>query len=195
MNGPGRTTKANGTETEVRKTKPQKMKKAWLIFGCAGAVIFSSCEDEYRKGAQTRTTVGDVPATTPPNHRVTSTALYRQQSERAASQMAADLQLSPDIRSRVQQVYYTRAVRLGELQARNNTFVSNRRAELNNNVGVGSNAATNSATGARVGTPNPSQNEDLQTLNQETADALREILTPDQFARYEANRARYDLAP
>ncbi|CAN5825720.1 hypothetical protein BH24BAC1_BH24BAC1_03830 [soil metagenome] len=163
------------------------MKNYFLVLLLTAAVSSSGCQDEYREGAQT---TGTAAATLRPASG--NMDLYRQRADRAADQMAADLGLSPQARNRVQQAYLQRAIRMNEIRQRDNRFVSNRRAELNNNVGVGSNAGTNSATGARIGTPNPQKEEELQTLDQETAEKLREVLTPDQFSRYEANRTRYD---
>jgi hypothetical protein len=163
------------------------MKHFCLFLFLAGAVVAGGCRDEYREGAQTTGTPAATLRPAPGN-----VDLYRQRADRAADLMAADLGLPPLARNRVQQAFLQRAIRMNEIRERDNRFVSNRRAELNNNVGVGNNAGTNSATGAPIGTPNPQKEEELQSLNEETDETLREVLTPQQFAIYAANRARYD---
>lgn len=163
------------------------MKNYFLVLLLIAAGFFSGCQDEYREGAQTSGTAAGTLRPAPGK-----VDLFRQRADRVADQMAADLGLAPQARNRVQQAYLQRAIRMDEIRERDNPFVSNRRAELNNNVGVSSNAGTNNATGARIGTPNPLKEEELRTLDEETAERLREVLTPEQFARYEANRARYD---
>lgn len=77
-------------------------------------------------------------------------------------------------------------------RSKNNPSISNRDAELNNNVGVSSNAGTDNATGSRAGTDNSAMDEELQTIQRETEEALRGVLTPDQFKRYLANRSKYE---
>lgn len=163
------------------------MRNFLLFFFLVGAVMISGCQDNYREGAQT---TGTAAATLSPASG--NVDLYRQRADRVADLMAADLSLPPLARNRVQQAYLQRAIRMDEIKKRDNRFVSNRRAELNNNIGVSNNAGTNSATGAMIGTTNPLKQEEIQTLNEETDATLRDVLTPQQFAIYEANRGRYD---
>lgn len=163
------------------------MRNFFLFFFLVGAIMTIGCQGDYREGAQTSGTAAATLSTASGN-----VDLFRQRADRVADLMAADLGLPPLARNRVQQAYLERAIRMDEINRRDNRFVSNRRSELNNNVGVSNNAGTNSATGAPIGTPNPLKEEEIQTLNEETDATLREVLTPQQFAIYEANRGRYD---
>lgn len=170
------------------------MKKPFFILLCAGGLIISACNEDRGTTTETndpaRRTEGPTPEM---SSEVNNTSLHREQADKIATQMATDLQLDEQSRNRVQQVYYNRAVRIGDLEKKNNTSVSNRDAELNNNVGVSNNAGTDDATGARIGTEdNPAMDEELQTIQKETEEALRGALTPDQFKRYQANRSKYE---
>jgi hypothetical protein len=167
------------------------MKHLLLILLSAGGVVFGGCRDRYREGAQTE----GAPAAlvTAAYNREGTIDVFRQQSERVASIMAADLQLTPHVRNQVQQALFNHAIRLYQVRERDNTSVSNRRAKLNNNVGVSNNSLTNPATGAPIGTPNPLKEEELAEIEQETASTLQELLTPGQFSQYQANRDRYTL--
>jgi hypothetical protein len=171
--------------------KTSTMKKLILLTLCAGTLVYSSCKERYREAARTEGRPEGIWRDAKYGER--NSDAFRQQSERLASMMAADLHLSPQVRNQVQRAYYQRAIRLQEVREKDNTYVSNRRAKLNNHVGVSNNALTNPATGAPIGTSNPLLEEEMAAIDRETEGTIQELLTDEQFARYQADQNRYTL--
>ncbi|MFD2248347.1 hypothetical protein [Pontibacter ruber] len=122
------------------------MKKVFYSIAIVSAMMFASCGED--RGTTTEVANANVDEDVNPNHirgygdeASHNTAGmsgdadlgYRQEAEQVASRMASDLKLDQPTQTKVQQVYYDRAKRMGELEDRYNYSETNRMGGQANN--------------------------------------------------------------
>jgi hypothetical protein len=101
------------------------MKKLMILSLGAGALMFTAC-DRTHTGTTTDTTTGtanttvDRSATTTHGgmHGTDQDAMYRERATRTSGQMATDLQLDDNARTRTEEIHYNRAQRRADVQQR-----------------------------------------------------------------------------
>ncbi|MHC2990985.1 hypothetical protein OB13_05070 [Pontibacter sp. HJ8] len=141
-------------------------------------------------------------------------AAWRQNSEQLAGQMATDLKLDTTARKRVQQVLFERERRMGELEDRYNYTETNRMGGQANND-TRNDTSKNPSTNLDAKRPNnqgnayrgnsnmndgnnnnlqmreTEMNSERERIQANTEKELKAILSPEQFKKFEQNRASY----
>jgi hypothetical protein len=97
----------------------------------------------------------------------------RDRANRMANRMATDMQFDTATQSRVEDVYYNRSRQLEQIHSRYNMTGTNQSGGL----------ATSLDTAGMSG--------EMQAIDLETDNALRDILSPLQYKTYETNRSTY----
>jgi len=133
------------------------MKKTILLLSCAGVLTMASCSQE--KTTDTATTTTDATATASTDN----DAVYHTRAQRIAQRMATDMKITDTTTvSRIENTYYNRSRRLGELQSK---YTSD---------------TTGMATDMRgVGTDTDTEFKNIFT-------------DPTQYSAYESSRSTYD---
>ncbi|GGF14925.1 hypothetical protein [Hymenobacter cavernae] len=91
------------------------MKKMILLLSCAGALTMASCSQEKTTDTATTTTTTDATATASTDN----DAVYHTRAQRIAQRMASDMKITDTaVVSRIENTYYNRSRRLGELQSK-----------------------------------------------------------------------------
>jgi hypothetical protein len=136
-----------------------------------GSVTLAACNRETKTTEHTETTkvVEEQAAAGQGDYE----AEYRDRANRMASRLATDLQFDTATQSRVEGVYLNRSRRLAEIEGRYNIQGTNRSGGL---------AADVDTTGMYG---------EIHSIDVETDNELRNILSPQQFKTYETNRATY----
>ncbi|WP_299703176.1 hypothetical protein [uncultured Pontibacter sp.] len=124
-------------------------------------------------------------------------AVWRSNSENVSNQMATDMQLDADQRTRVQQVLYEHEKRLNELEGQYNYSETNRMGGVAEDVEEMATTekdrvATDGGTMTDTRTNTVDMNAERELIIADTDRELRAILTPEQYTMYEQNRANYD---
>ena len=92
------------------------MKKTILLLSCAAALTMASCSQEKSNDTATTTTT-TTDAT--PTASTDNDAMYHSRAQRIAQRMATDMKITDTaVVSRIENTYYNRSRRLGELQAK-----------------------------------------------------------------------------
>lgn len=139
---------------------------------------------------------------------------WRQNAEQIAGQMATDMKLDPATQKRVQQVLFERERRMGELEDRYNYTETNRMggqanndtrndtsknpstdldAKRPNNRGNAyeGNSNVNDGTNNNLQMRETEMNSERERIHAATERELKAILSPEQFKKFEQNRAAY----
>ncbi|MDB5263684.1 MAG: hypothetical protein JWQ14_2967 [Adhaeribacter sp.] len=149
-----------------------------MIVLSAGSLLLAGCNSEKKN---TETTTTDTAITTD-NASATDTdyeAEYRSRATRMSQRMATDLKFDTATEARVQQVYYDRERRLDEVRRKYN----NQEQDTLNSGGVA--AADDNAT------MNTGMLQEMETIDVEINNELRDILKPEQYKMYEVKRSEY----
>src|SRR5688572_18776502 len=95
------------------------MKKLWILAFGFGAITMVACNEK-----STTTETATTTETTTSTETATTTdydADYNSRADQISSQMATDLSLDPETKTKVREVYYTRSRRLGEVEQKYST--------------------------------------------------------------------------
>lgn len=194
------------------------MKKTLYSIGLVCAILFTACSED--KGTSTEVADSNDNVTVDPNNindydqpgtagSTTSTqytdATYQQSAQEVTDQMRSDLQLDDATATEVTKIYYNRNRQLGDLE-QGSSFSSTERmggrtnetrdmnggnttgtgtgTDMNNNNTMGNNADTNNMGNTTE--------TDRSQIDKTTDRELRNVLTPEQYRKYEQNRDRYN---
>lgn len=144
--------------------------KNWGILLFLGCCALTACNRETKT---TETTKTSAVATETQKNNTPADAEYRKQANRTASQMATDMKFDQATQSKVENLYYDRNRRMGEIHNRYNW------------------TGTNQSGGLATGTDTTGMHGEISAVNRETDNALRDILSPIQYESYQARRSTY----
>lgn len=176
------------------------MKKLFLMCLAAGAVSFSACTNEdagtsrETEGNDSQTkdeAAGDTQDSTANMQSSETTAYnyeaeYRDRANRMANQVSQDLGLDEETQARLRTMYYDRARQVGELETRYSS--------TNASAGMAADSNTEMVNPTpELSSPNypSSYYSEIETINTGVDSNIRDVLTPEQFQKYEANRQQY----
>lgn len=135
---------------------------------------------------------------------------YRADADELTAQVTTDLKLDDQTKERVQQVYYNRNKKLGDLRQGNNSSAANRMNSNTSGSDLGTGGTNTDAApiepntidtlraDANAGTNNSATMSATDTeaarkhINDEADRQLQAILTPEQWNLYQQNRTRYN---
>jgi hypothetical protein len=103
------------------------MKKTFLLLSLAGALTMASCSQEKNADSTTTTTTTDATATASTDNDV----VYHTRAQRISQQMATDMKITDTaVVSRIENTYYNRSRRLGELKSKYTSDTAGMAAEM-----------------------------------------------------------------
>jgi hypothetical protein len=143
------------------------MKKLSMLL-LLGSLALAACNRETKTAEHTETTTvteGQAQA-----GEADYEAEYRDRANRMADRMATDLQIDTATQSQVEGVYFNRSRRLAEIQSRYNMTGTNQSGGLADTTGMYG---------------------EIRAIDLETDNALRDLLSPQQYKSYETNRSTY----
>jgi hypothetical protein len=200
------------------------MKKVFYSIAIVSAMMFASCTEDRGRTYETADANQDesvnrshirgnetaMGAGTGTDMTTGSDATWRTNSERISGQMATDMQLDDQTRSRVQQTLYERERRLSELEGQYNFNETNRMggqvAEDVDNTATSERdridrdggTMTDTRGNMNMSTTTDAGNTELTEMEAErrlimtdTDRELESILTPEQYRQYQEKRAIY----
>lgn len=193
------------------------MKKTLYSIGLVCAMLFTACSED--KGTSTEVADSNDNVTVDPNNindydqpgtagSTTSTqytdATYQQNAQEVTDQMRSDLQLDDATATEVTRIYYNRNRQLGDLE-QGSSFSSTERMGGRTNETRDMNGGNTTGTGTDMNNNNNTMGNNADTNNignttetdrsqiDKTTDReLRNVLTPEQYRKYEQNRDRYN---
>jgi hypothetical protein len=199
------------------------MKKVFYSIAVVSAMMFASCSEDRGRTYETadanqdesvnrshirgnETAMGGAGTAT--DMTTGSDATWRSNSERIAGQMATDMQLDDQTRSRVQQTLYERERRLSELGGQYNMSETNRMGgqvaeDVDNTATVerdriDRDGGTMTDTRGNMNTTTPENTTEITDMEAErrlimtdTDRELESILSPEQYRQYQEKRANY----
>jgi hypothetical protein len=137
------------------------MKKTFLLLSLAGALTMASCSQEKNADSTTTTTTTDATAMASTDNDV----VYHTRAQRIAQQMATDMKITDTtVVSRIENTYYNRSRRMGELQSKYTSDTTGMAAEMRN------------------------------VSTETDADFKGILTEPTQYQAYESSRSTYDEA-
>lgn len=191
------------------------MKKVFYSIGLVSAMMFTACSTED-KGTSTEVVDSnednnvnpnnindyDQPGTAGSTASTTYTdADYQQHAQQVTDQMTRDIQLDNATATKITRIYYNRNTKLGELEQGTNMNSTERMGGQTNessnmnsgNTGTNgtnqNNTANNSGT---TGTNQSQMNTDRTGIDDATDREIKNVLTPEQYRKYEQNRDKYN---
>jgi PBP1b-binding outer membrane lipoprotein LpoB len=175
------------------------MKKALYSIGLVCAMLFTACSED--RGTSTEVADANENETVDPNNindydqpgtagTKASTpytdAAYQQHAQLMSDKIATDLQLDDATATELTKIYYKRNLQLGDLE-QGTSFSSTERmgGQTNETTSMNTDKNHNNSQTSTTSTM------DRATIDRETDKRLKEVLTPEQYRRYEQNRDTY----
>lgn len=112
--------------------------------------------------------------------------MYGFNTEEFSQQVSSDLDLEGEVADEMVRVYYDRGRQLSELEQR---FQSNATTRSGGQAADNANAGT---SGNQQQMSQDQMDTERQRIDDETDQKVKEILTPEQYRKYQQNRSRYN---